>query len=83
MQWWAVQLYAVKDEADLTDEWLCRNVVPNITVAFGNEIGVILAKPLFWTAFDLEWSEMLSPEIKHRILSAFIRLDQGVMWETL
>ena len=33
---------------------------------------------LLWAAFDLEWSERLSPEIKHRILSAFIRLERGV-----
>ena len=70
--------YVLKEDAGITDEWLCRNVAPNIAAAFGNDVGVILAKPLLWAAFDLEWSERLSPEIKHRILSAFIRLERGV-----
>ena len=67
--------YVLKEAAGITDEWLCRNVAPNITAAFGNKVGVILAKPLLWAAFDVEWSERLSPEIKHRIHSAFIGLD--------
>ena len=70
--------YVVKESAGITDEWLCRNVVPNITAVFGNEVGAIFAKPLLWAAYDVEWSERLSPEIKHRIISAFIRLDRGV-----
>jgi len=66
----------LKEAAGITNKWLCRNIAPNIAAAFGNEAGVILAKPLLWAVFDVEWPERLSsPEIKHRILSAFIRLD--------
>ena len=49
--------YVVKEAAGITNDWLCRNVVPNITAAFGNEVGAILAKPLPRAAFDVEWSE--------------------------
>ena len=56
------------------------SLLPNIAVLFGNEVGAILAKPLLWAAFDVEWSQRLwPPEIKHRIISAFIRLDRGVV----
>ena len=67
--------YVAKETAGITDEWLCMNVAPNIAASFGNGVGVILAKPLLWAAFDVEWSERLSPEIKHMILSAFICLE--------
>ena len=66
----------MKEAAGITDEWLCMNVAPNIAASFGNDVRVILPKPLLWAAFDVEWSEWLSPEIKHRILSAFIQLDR-------
>ena len=68
--------YVVKEAAGIIDEWLCMNVAPNIAALFGDDVGVILAKPLLWAAFDVEWSEWLSPEIKHRIISAFIRLER-------
>ena len=68
----------MKEAAGITDDWLCRNVAPNIAASFGNEVGAILAKPLLWAAYDVEWSGRLSPEIKHRIISAFIRLERGV-----
>ena len=68
--------FVLKEAAGISDEWLCRNVAPNIAACFGNEVGAILAKPLLWAAYDVEWSERLSPEIKHRIISAFIRLER-------
>jgi len=66
----------LKEAAGISDKWLCRNVAPNIAASFGNEVGAILAKPLLWAAYDVEWLERLSPEIKHRIISAFIWLER-------
>ena len=68
--------YVLKEAAGITGEWLYRNIAPKIAASFGNEVGAILAKPLLLAAFDMEWSERLSPEIKHRIISAFIRLER-------
>ena len=66
----------VKQAAGITGKSLCRNVVPNFTTAFGNVVDVILVKPLLWAAFHLQCLERLAPEIKHRILSAFIQLER-------
>jgi len=68
--------YIIKREAvGVSDEWLCTNVTPNISSAFDRRVGAILARPLLWAAFDPTWSEMVAPEIRHRIISAFIRLE--------
>ena len=68
--------YVVKKDAGLTDEWLCQNVTPSISSAFGREIGAILARPLLWAAYDVNSAEKVSSEIRHRIISAFIRLER-------
>ena len=46
--------YILKEAAGITDEWICRNVAPKIAALFGNDTGVILAKPHLWTVFDVE-----------------------------
>ena len=68
--------YVVKKDAGLTDEWLCTNVTPSISSAFGRKIGAILARPLLWAAYDVNSAEKVSSEIRHRIISAFIRLER-------
>ena len=67
--------YVVKKDAGVTDEWLCTNVTPNISSTFGRVIGAILARPLLWAVYDVNWAERVSSEIRHRIISAFIKLE--------
>ena len=67
--------YVVKKDAGVTDEWLCTNVTPSISSTFGRVIGAILARPLLWAAYDVNSADKVSSEIRHRIISAFIRLE--------
>ena len=67
--------YVIHSDLGLTDEWLCQYVTPRISSCFGLQVGAILAKPLLWSCFNLEYSEQVHPDLKHRIISSCIRRD--------
>ena len=67
--------YTIDSDLGLTDEWLCQYVCPRITCCFGREVGAILAKPLLWACFNVQYQERVQPDIRHRIISACIRRD--------
>ena len=68
--------YKIKEDAGLTDEWLCQHVTPHITSVFGNKVVAILAKPLLWACFSKTFSERVQPEICNRICGQFIQLER-------
>ena len=68
--------YIVKQEAALSDEWLCQHVTPSITCSFGHKIRGMLARPLLWAVFHPTQSERVNPSIRQRIAAAFIRLER-------
>ena len=70
--------YIVKEEAGITDEWLCQHVTPRISSSFGNRVGATLAKPLLWGAFHPIWSESVHASIRIRIVSEFVRLERDL-----
>ena len=51
--------YHVKDEAQLSDDWICEHVSPNITKTFGKQVGTVLGRALLW--------RIMHP-IEHRVL---------------
>ena len=64
--------YTIDSDLGLTDEWLCQYVCPQITCCFGREVGAILAKPLLWATFNLQYQDQVQPDICHQIISACI-----------
>ena len=67
--------FVCKENAGITDKWLCTNVTPNITSSFGPAVGAILGNALLWACDDGEWQSQVPPEICHQIHTAFARLN--------
>ena len=68
--------YKIKQQAGITNEWICSVVTPAITEIFDEHIGAILGRALLWACFDAEWSEKVCPEIRHRVVNEFIQLER-------
>ena len=68
--------YKVKQEARITNKWICHNFTPGITEVFNENVGTILGKALLWGCFGTETSEKICPEIRHRVVREFIHLER-------
>ena len=67
--------YKIKEDAGVSDEWLCQNVAPHIRSMFGEKVGAILGTSLLWACFNETIAERVHPSIRNRICGAFISLQ--------
>lgn len=57
--------YHLKEEADLSDDWICAHVSPNITRVYGKVVGSFLGRALLWRIMDPINSDVLpSKQVK-------------------
>ena len=59
--------YHLKEEAELSDDWICEYVSPNITCLFGKQVGIILGRALLWRIMDADESQVLPREQVSRV----------------
>jgi hypothetical protein len=44
--------YAIKDDANISNEWIVEHVTPNVSRGvYGNSVAIILGKALLWAIF--------------------------------
>ena len=68
--------YKIKEDAGVSDKWLCQNVTPHIQSMFGEKVTAILGTSLLWACFNETIAERVHPSIRNRICGAFISLQQ-------
>ena len=68
--------YCLKNGIGLSEEWLLRNVVPNIAREYGQQVALVLAMPLLWSAFEPTLAEFLPESMRQRIRSLFFSFHE-------
>jgi len=68
--------YAIKEDANISNEWIVEHGTPNVSRVYGNGVAIILGKALLWAIFaNVEDCVIQIPrEMKQRVQAAYRRI---------
>jgi hypothetical protein len=62
--------YKIRDDSNVTEEFITNYVVPNTTARLGNEAGLVIGKAVLWGAFSGN-NDRMPPWLRTRIQEAY------------